>query len=419
MAERTVQAGPFVGGVNNRLADNAMARSTPDGMIVDKLRSATNVILDDVGKLKRRKGYTLTHADVGAHSGFEYSLGVLYVVGGVLKLFDPDAGTTTTLISGLSNAAMAYVEVNGDVYYSNSVDTGKIVSGVRQTWGIAVPSGVPVLTAVTGALPAGRYQVWFTHETATGEESGASLGSAISVAGSQGVTISGIQTPPAGVSNVNIYCTHQNGDVAYKIASLPAGVSSLQFLTASYLGAQINTQFLVPPPPGNVLAYANGRIYTAYKKVLCFTEPLAYGLYRPSRNFIVFPGDITILAGVLDGVYVVSDKTYFLAGADPSNFVLNPVLPYGGAFGSSSKDISREDSWFWYGDRGLVQAGRGGQVKAVQETALSLDAASKGSTLFMEQNGTQQVISLSAPLGYNTSAAAQGFVDMEVRRKGI
>lgn len=423
MADKDLVAlGPFTKGVNNRRVDHALGSAGQFGGVAnDMLRSAVNVEIDDTGRVSRREGYSVVYDPAEPlHSGFECPAGVLFAEGRALKLLNPDTGVVTLLRADLAlGQPVAYVEVNGETYYSNGVVTGKVVNGAARQWGVELPSGLPSLSAISGALPAGVYQVAVTFENASGEESGSGLAVTVDLAENQGIDIVDIPGPlGVEVAKVNVYCSAANGDVLFRIAQLQPGISSFKLLVASFEGARLATQFLAPLPPGRVLASANGRIYSGYDNVVFYTEPLAYGLCRPSTNFLLFPAPVRVMAGVSDGLYVVADQTYFLSGSDPAKFESRVVLPYSGAFGSAAQIPTEPDAWVWYGDRGLVTARAGGQVKAVQEEQLALDPAVKGASLHVEQDGKRQIISLSAPASYASSAAAQGFVDMEIRRKG-
>lgn len=398
--------GPFVKGANNRLADHELGH--------DMLRQAENVVLSDAGRLSLRPGHEQVQAATEAHSLFATEADVLFAAGASLNRYNPDADTVTALRSDLGASPVAYVEVNGETFYSTDTVRGRVKAGVHREWGVDNPSGLPVLAAVAGALPEGGYQVFATFTNSNNEESGAGLASSITLTGGQGIAITGVPQPvSAEVEVINLYCTPPNGDIFYLLATLAVGTTSHTVLTGPVLGRQCRTQFLVPLPYASALAHAMGRIFGVADKYVFYTEPLAYGLCDRRKNWLPFAAAPTVVAGVEDGLYICADETYFWNGEQ-----LREVLPYGAAFGSlAPMPDGGEWAWTWYSDRGQVVAGNGGQVKNLQEAMLAPEAASKGASMLYEADGMKQVVSLFQSRGVESGAKATSFVDMEVRRK--
>ena len=404
--ESATTLGPFVKGVNNRLGDHELDN--------DMLRQAENVVLTDAGRVKLRPGHELIQPATEAHSLFATENDVLFAAGSALNRYDADADVVTALRNDLGPTPVACTEVNGETFYSTDIVRGRVKSGAHRGWGVDNPPGLPVLTAVSGALPAGRYQVFVTFTNSYGEESGSGLAEAIELADNQGIAITGIPQPISGeVSFVNLYCTPQNGDVFYLLANLAIGITSYTVLTGPVLGRQCKTQFLVPLPFASALAYAMGRIFGVSDKYVFYTEPLAYGLCDRRKNWLPFVSEPTLIAGVEDGLYICADKTYFWNGE-----ALREILPYGAAFGSLAPLPDNDEwAWTWYSDRGQVFAGNSGQVKNLQETMLAPESALRGASMLYEADGMKQVVSLFQTSGIEADAKATSFVSMEVRRK--
>ena len=405
-----VRYGPFTAGVNSRLPDEQLAP--------DMLRHAVNCDLTDAGMLSRRDGYTLELSATDAHSIYTDASGVYFADGALLKRYVPDTGAVTIVASGLTDGAgLAYLPLNGEIYYTNGFQRGKIVGGVRMDWGVEVPSGLPSLSIVGGVLESGRREVLCTFINAQGEESGSGLSTGITLTASGGILVSGIPQPVSSeIVRVNIYMTPHNGATLYLAAQLPVGTLSAT-IASLQPSVELASQFCAPPMPGKVLAYAGGRIYVASGPIVWYTEPGMYGRVKPSRNFIMFPSDVAIMAGVMDGLYVVADKTYFLSGLDPEQTTLREVLPYGAAFGSLAPVPVMANTWTWRSDRGQVFASNGGQMVNLQEDNLALRPSSNGASVFIERDGSRQVISVSEPPSIG-SAEVGDFIEMEVRRKG-
>lgn len=117
-------------GINNRLPDSALHIRTRQ-IQGDYLKDAVNVDIDNAGRLLRRRTLSLVQAMAGAHSLHMTSdtAGVL-VRDSVLYAITLPTYTETLLKILASNAAMSYVEYNGDLYYSNGTDSGRITTGV-------------------------------------------------------------------------------------------------------------------------------------------------------------------------------------------------------------------------------------------------------------------------------------------------
>ena len=405
--------GPFLKGVNNRLPDAALA--------ADMLRQAVNCTLDDAGRLKRRSGFDRLQVSADGHSLNAGDEGVFFVDGALLRSYNADLNSLSSIRSDLTIAApMAWLPVNGEIYYSNAHQRGKIRSGALRDWGVEVPAGLPVLSTATGVLPEGRYEVLCTFVNEDGEESGAGLSTGITLASAAAIAVAGVPQPvSAEVVSVRVYMTPHNGEgVFYLAATLPVGMTSTT-LTSFFPSKELKTQFLVPPPAGNVLAYAGGRLFVASGRIVWYTEPFAYGLCAVYRNFMMFTADVTLMAGTKNGLYIAADKTYFLSDADPDKAELRTIAPYGAAFGSLAPLPSQATAsgvWTWRSDRGQVVADEAGGITNLQEAQLALRPCATGASVLLEEDGRKQIVSLGVPRT-DSSAEARDFVEMEVRRR--
>jgi hypothetical protein len=94
---------------------------------------------------------------------------------------------------------------------------------------------------------------------------------------------------------------------------------------SAYTGP-ITTRRFSDPPVGTVLGFHNGRVYVGVDKNIWFSEYLAYAWFDMARNFIMMEGNIRVIKGVTEGIYVSDEfSTYFFQGGDPSNFRLKLV----------------------------------------------------------------------------------------------
>lgn len=81
-------------------------------------------------------------------------------------------------------------------------------------------------------------------------------------------------------------------------------------------------------PAGHMIAHYNGRLYVARGGYVAISEAYDFGRTSPRKDWLWFPGYVTLMAPVVDGMYVAYGKTAFLAGAGPKAFVHRPIADY-------------------------------------------------------------------------------------------
>lgn len=396
-------------------------------------RELLNVDLTNSGELSRRKGYTsvLASPSEKLHSMFSVGELTVFLQGTTLKRLHRDY-STTTIRTGLDpDNPISYTGVNGRIYYSNEIDTGIVDSdGVHHDWGVDATVWQPMLMQGTGGLIAGTYQVAVTYLSALGEESGSTLAAQITVAAGSSIQLLNLMQSSA--ASFNIYVTTVDGQTLYWQANIPMG-STEYTINSLNKGRALETQFMERIPPGQIVRYNKGRMWVAVGDMLVFSPSLRYGLYDPRFTYFRFPAPIDIMQPVQDGVYVVSDTTYFLDGTDPKDTKLDAVYPHKGVRGTgmavpASKfmedndligDTSQEDVAFWYSTHGAVLGYPGGNVKPVTEDRLSIPEYEKGATLLREENGIRQLITSLTGRGEQNSFGVTDSAVAEVRRNGV
>lgn len=409
----------FVLGYDNVNPETAM----PAGA----LREAENVDLDKSGRVRRRPGLTLRYTGSGIHSLWAGAGRTLFAEGGALKQLG-SGWTATTLATGLSSSAMvSYQDVAGQVWWTNGSQSGRITAdGAAGSWAVPNPNGQPTLSVRTGlgGLAAGRYQVAVTFLSADWEESGTGLAAVVDVAQGDGITLSNI--PQGDAALVRIYMTPPNGDAFYHYRDLAMGVTSTHIGKAT-LGRRLETQFAEPLPPGQIVRFYNSRMWVASGSVLWHSLAFRYGLHQPEKDFFYFPSRITVLEPVDDGIYVVADKTYFLAGGTPGQMQLSGISDATGVEGTGlrvqAKHFALEDTKdevaFWFGSRGAQLGLPGGALKAVMEDRAVVPLYEEGAALFRERNGIRQVVTTVKRPGDTSAFAAVDSAVAEVVRNGV
>lgn len=388
---RPVKIGPFSAGVNNRLEPTqlAVARENGGGAF---LYSGVNVNINARGRLKRRDGYTLRLAAHQAHSLWGDGLDGYAVVDGELTYLQSGAGGLVglPLVADLPPLPVSFARApDGWVYWSNGVSIGRLKGPVARSLITPRPALVPQVAAAAGGLPPGRYQVAFTADGPDGE-SPSTVPQVVDLPAGGGIDITGA---PAGVRT---YVTGPNGAVFNE-------VPTAAILSLTNTGAPCRTLLMGELPAGNLLAVHGGCLLSASGPHLFVSEPYYYGLHHPTRGYLSFPAPITVVQPCEDGVFLCADRTYWLA--DPIlDTTASTVLPFGGLRGSSGFNPDTQQA-FWQSPEGVVVAGPGGQVSAVQQQNLVFGAAAAGASLFRQVDGARHLIAARLGAGAASGAA--------------
>lgn len=401
----------WLAGMNNIAPDFAL----PDGT----LRNAVNVDIFDSGMVRRRKGFTEAVAGTDAHSLWATDNGDgLVVIGDNLYRLQYISGawTTTSLDTGYRGRRVWYVNLNGETWFSNGVKNGIYASGTIRDWGLETPAGAPAITSGTGNLPAGRYQVALTYLSSTYEESGASAAVAYTLSAEGGLFVTNIPQPvDSTVAYIRIYLTPQNGDVFYSAATVAVGATS-QNISNFNPGPPLRTQFMSRFPACTHLEYWNGKIFGADGEIVWHTEPLRYGLYDPSKNFLAYSADASVIKAVPDGVYIAAEKTWFVTMDEGGNPVQREVLPYGAVSGTAGNMPDSTDV-FWFSTDGYVVASAGGQIKNIMSQAVAVDEYTEGVSMLRDQDGVSQLVCSLTGKGDASALTCTDYAEAEIIRR--
>lgn len=396
---KTVAITPFRG-LNNRLQDFELA-----GEEGAWLKAAVNVDIDNAGRVRRRDGAALVQAMTGAHSLYLLTATYGFLVrASVLYEIDLSAGYAETLLKLLStDGPVSYAEYNGSVYYSNGTDSGRIEGGEWFPWGMETPAA-PIVSAVAGTMPAGKYQVavQYYNET-TGEAGGVSPSNMHELASAGALRVT-LPSATAGATHIRIYVSRLNGSQVYQYDVIATGTTTVDIVGTDGTETTGINEYIEPLPPGTSLFFHMGRQACVSGSRLYYSPSYRFGYYDPAAGYIDFEDDIAIAIANQFGVYVAtSDKTYWLAGDLGTVEMLSEPLPYGAvagtAFAAPHKPVVG-----WFGSNGFVLGDQQGQVQAVSQDAVDVTVSGTPYVGVFETNGYRRVVSMGYCLNLETEA---------------
>jgi hypothetical protein len=401
-------------------------------------RALTNVDIDRAGKPHTREGRTqrVSGSARGLFGGWDYMLGI---VDHVLYAYDANL-TGVTIRSGIANAPISYAIINGKVFWTDGAVLRRITPNLadQAAW-IDCPGQPNAAAYATGGLTAGDYQVAITYATASGEESGSSLASVVTVAEGGGILLTGIPANTV-ASKVRIYVSPPNGDALYHMLDVAAGTTTTIVGTGTP-GKLLATQWLEPMPAGQHVRFLNGRMYVARQNVLWESEPFTFGL-KHYANCWRFSDYIDVLepvgSGEQSGMYIATGKrTLFFSGPAMKDWRQSVARPSGAVEGTG---CSVPSSWFnridprtgdpmdggpsvpmafWIDRDGVMCVGSAnGAITTLTEGRTAMPKADMGAVLLRERPGFRQLIaSLIGNAG--NSFGASDAASAVVRRHGV
>ena len=362
-------------GINNRRPDSALHIETRQ-LQGDFFRDAVNVDIDNAGRLLRRRDVALVQAMTGAHSIYMASATAGYLVRDsvLYSITLPTYAETLLKVLTIDNT-MSYVEYNGDLYYSNGTDSGRITAGVVYPLGLPTPNA-PTLSTIGGGLSAGNYQVAVGYvNSVTGEEGGVSRSAQSELVIDGGIRVT-LPAATAGATHINVYLTATNGTVSQLALTVATGETFVDLIVPA-TGKEAPERYEQPLPAGRLLL-SSGRLCSVVGNTLYLGTPYRPGYYDPINYGVPFPADISIAVDAQAGIYVAADKTYWL----PNEGVIADVLPYGAVPGT---EFSLPDKSVvgWFGTKGFVLASPSGEVQAVMTESVELTPPTSGASLML------------------------------------
>jgi hypothetical protein len=395
-------------GMNNRAQETAI----PPG----QLRNAVNVDYDDQGNIFfTREGYSIVVATSGSHSWFEnedaYGFGLF--VGGA-SLMRLNADNTATTLKTVGDAPMSYCLVDGAVYFSNRIFSGKYKGGSVYEWGVAVPNNLFVATPIpSGGMYGGDYLVALTW-LSDGEESGADSSVRVTVPDGGGINLSNLPAPPDYVDTLAVYVSPPDGEELYLYDEFEPDTAEI--FVSNHIGTvEIETQFAVKAQPGLGLTLYKGRIYWIDGKLIRHTEAQAYGLQRVD-NLIPFEEAVTNIIRTQGFLVVATEKAFYaVSGIDTDSMAITKLKNYGATPGTVCYDEISELAYAM-SHAGIVEISAQG-VKELHFDRVATPMYKKGTLALIEHNGVRKLVFVGQG-GVVAKLQDNDYTNDEITRKG-
>jgi hypothetical protein len=320
-------------GMNNVVADDGLQRGGDAPKLF--VREAINVDISDTGRIALRKGASQVsplpfkniwqsplHKDVFATLDHD------------VVLLNPVDWSHSILGVNIVTQHVSYQVINNLVYICTDIDLF-VFDGVALT-ALNVPmtyfSNEPIISD-GGQLPYGNYVIALSC-LKNGRESGLSESRVIKIDNDltqsnpdfainslKKIQVNILELNLLDVDAVRVYITTTNGGVFrhYDDFNINGLGSTIDILSVDKLGFEAQFENYSPMPVGKFFDYWNGRLVTADKNIIYFSEPMAYHLHDGKYGFVMLPQRITFIVPVDGGIWVGQvDHVVFLSGSQPN-----------------------------------------------------------------------------------------------------
>lgn len=401
--------GPWPEGTDN-VQDEYSEVFQPNEAGQCRLTEAVNVDLDNQGWPNLRNGTTERLTGTSFLNGGSYAgLFLLQDGGSILSVTEGSPFTSTSAVTGLNaSAKVHFEEAFGQVFYTNGLVSGRILSNeTALPWGLGVAPS-PTLGTTAGTLAAGRYRVAATLVNANDQdragntiatEGGGSKATAVSVNGSQDITAT-LTPGDANATHVNFYISQVNGEELHFAKQVAVGALPATISDARYSKRPIRTQHMRGPIPGDGIFSYLGFLMIWRDNWIFRSKGQTPNLFYPREEVLGFGWDIRQCLGVKDGFYVATERGLnWITGAEPAEWKQDKkdemVYAAGGLVmdGEQIPALETMDKVAVFGsDHGLTIGLPGGQVRYLTHERLNVSAPALASFLYRSSGDIRQIL---------------------------
>ncbi|WP_336141838.1 hypothetical protein [Acinetobacter sp. 102] len=209
--------------------------------------------------------------------------------------------------------AVNYLVVNNFIVISDATALYKYDGLSVEKLTIGTPP-TPMLNAVDGSLSEGTYNLAISWSK-NGRES--ALSNIVTFEGEGGIHLVLPYNYSGDADRVTIYMTERNGSELLKVIALPVITATFTVTNDKDLTRAAQFQNLSPMRTGKFLKLWRGRLLTADKNLLLFSQALNFHLCDERYDFIALPQRVTFVEPVESGIWVgQSNSVVFLSGSD-------------------------------------------------------------------------------------------------------
>ena len=278
-----------------------------------KLRDAVNVNISSTGRMELR-GSGVSVSETPYKNLWQSPLhqDLFGTLNGELVKIDP-ADWTHVQLNVQLKGYINYLVVNNFIVISDSSDLYKYDGSSVEKLTISTPPE-PMAHSADGSLLEGIYNLaisWSKH----GRESG--LSDTITVECVGGIEVILPYNYSGDADQVTLYMTERNGSELLKVATVPVNTASFTISQDKDLTRAAQFKHLSPMRSGKFLKLWRGRLVTANKNLLYFSQALNFHLCDERYDYIALPQRVTFVEPVESGLWVgQSNSVVFLSGAD-------------------------------------------------------------------------------------------------------
>lgn len=278
-----------------------------------KLRDAVNVNITSAGRMELRDTGTVVtetpYKNLWCSPLHGDTFGTL---NGELVKIDTSNWSHVALNIELKGS-VNYLVVNNFIIISDALALYKYDGAgvIKLTIGTPPP---PMARLSTGALLDGTYTVAIAWSK-DGRESGLSSSLSLNVEG--GIELILPYNYSEDADQVVIYMTERNGSELLKVGAVTVNTATFNISSDKDLTRAAQFQNLSPMRTGKFLKLWRGRLLTADKNLLHFSQALNFHLCDERYDFIALPQRVTFVEPVESGIWVgQSNSVVFLSGND-------------------------------------------------------------------------------------------------------
>jgi len=187
---------------------------------------------------------------------------------------------------------------------------------------------------------------------------------------------------------LNVYFTNE-----LVIGSIKSGVASLL--------SEVTETYKKTMPAGHIMEHYKGKLYVAQGRMVFDSDSMVYERLDTRKAFMQFPGRITMIQAVTDGLYLSYEgKTLFLRGNNKADFLHEQVALQHAIEGTAQKgrNLVHEGRTFdsyviWLSEDGICIGGEGGQFLNATQDKYGLPGVINGASI-IKSGAPEQYISV-------------------------